>query len=591
MTSSSGTTQASWEYYMPQHRERAGRYIRESNYALLNSTTIESGAKLVNEYCEKQGYICEDDLEWREAISSTDVPYMERDQLQAMLAAAKKHLFDVLVITEIRAIGRQQVEVLVIYDMLQKYGVRLETVKEKFGEDGMSKAILSLRAMFSEIEVEQLRMRVARGKMDRVLIGQAPKTTSPFYTHNLVDTDREVKGRYVLNVEIAFVDDTDKEWTRVDVARFFCELLANGGSLNKTARILNNMGIPSAQGKLWKPAVINRIVRNPLIYGQPYANRYIQTGKRKSKNGKQTSVEKLRPFEEWIALPACEGVITKEIFDLIQFQIDANRSESLGNNHQENPGLARSRTFCGICGAKMRVMPPPNNYPENGTKYLCKKRETDKVDLAHNHRTQISLLVVDAAIKEKIAETLSHPELIRQKVEAERKKVKPPVDPTPIHKRIAEVDEQILTFFELAKHATTKDMVAKLAQEMNDLEKQKRDAQKLLHLLEDSDVERLEVEAELVKFEAWADRVGPFLTDPEYLKTAGYDELLLAVRILGIRCVVFPTIGGYKDRLTVDVTVPEIMKKLIVETRMNSLLHETPAILSWSYPNVGNIVQ
>jgi DNA invertase Pin-like site-specific DNA recombinase len=86
----------------------------------------------------------------------------------------------VFFITEIRALARRQVEVLVLYDVIIKSGVRLETVKEKFGEDGMSKAILSLWAMFSEIEVEQMRMRMARGKADRVLIGQAPKVTNLF---------------------------------------------------------------------------------------------------------------------------------------------------------------------------------------------------------------------------------------------------------------------------------------------------------------------------------------------------------------------------------------------------------------------------
>src|SRR5260370_36624014 len=172
---------------MPKRRERAGRYIRESDERLIpGTTTMESGTKLVNEYCSRQGYICEPEHEWREAISAVEVPYMERKKLLAMLAAAKRREFDVLVVPEIRALARRQVEVLIIYDMLQKYGVRLETVKEKFGEEAMSKAILSLRAMFVEIEVEQARMRLARGNNDRERIGQAPVTVTPCYTHKLI---------------------------------------------------------------------------------------------------------------------------------------------------------------------------------------------------------------------------------------------------------------------------------------------------------------------------------------------------------------------------------------------------------------------
>src|SRR6266487_4978680 len=242
----SSTAKMSWEYLMPQRRERAGRYIRESDERLVaGTTTMESATKLVNTYCDSQRYICEPEHEWREAISAVEVPYLERKALLEMLAAAKRHEFDVLVIPEIRALARKQVEVLVIYDMLQKYGVRLETVKEKFGEDAMSKAILSLRAMFVEIEVEQSKMRMMRGRADRILIGKAPNGGTCVYTHRLVDTETEVSGRYELNLEVVYTDTEGKQWTRVDVALFFCTLLTQGGSLSKAAQTLNAMGVPS----------------------------------------------------------------------------------------------------------------------------------------------------------------------------------------------------------------------------------------------------------------------------------------------------------------------------------------------------------
>src|SRR5436190_23812958 len=104
---------------MPKRKERAGRYIRESDERLIaGTTTMESQTKVVNEYCEREHYICEPEHEWREAISSVEKPYMERPALLAMLAAAKRREFDVLVVSEIRALSRRQVEVLVIYDML-----------------------------------------------------------------------------------------------------------------------------------------------------------------------------------------------------------------------------------------------------------------------------------------------------------------------------------------------------------------------------------------------------------------------------------------------------------------------------------------
>lgn len=112
---SSTILSASWEYYMPKRKERMAGYIRESDPSLANSTTIESAAKAVRQYGEKEGYLYDPGHEYKEAISAYTVPYTEREKLLKMLDAAKRKEFDVLVVTEVRAISRRQVEVLVVY--------------------------------------------------------------------------------------------------------------------------------------------------------------------------------------------------------------------------------------------------------------------------------------------------------------------------------------------------------------------------------------------------------------------------------------------------------------------------------------------
>ena len=73
-----------------------------------------------------------------------------------------------------------------------------------------------------------------------------------------------------------------------------------------------------------------------------------------------------------------------------------------------------------------------------------------------------------------------------------------------------------------------------LTERMNNLEKQKRDTEAFLYDLEDEEEELAEVEAEIIKFETWADKVRPLLSNPAYTPT--YEELSgFAVRILGIR--------------------------------------------------------
>ncbi len=542
---------------MSKRPERMALYIRESDPRLANSVTIESQAKLAREYGEKEGYIYNPDLEFREAISAYDVPYIEREELLKMLDAARKKLFDVLVVAEVRAIGRRQVEVLVIHDMLLKYGVRLETVKEKFGEDAMSREVLASRSLFAEIEVEQSKIRMTRGRTDRVVIGQAPNGGTCVYTHRLVDTETEVSGRYELNDEVVYTDTEGKPWTRVDVALFFCSLLARGGSLAKAAQTLNAMGVPSAKGKHWTPETIRRIVSNPILYGQPYANRYKQLALGRSKNGRQVSRETMRPAEEWIPLPACPAIITKTTFEEIQIQIQRNKVESLGNNKRTGQvGLLRAGyIFCGICGRKMYISYPSRSSIRNRSTspyYLCRRSTGGETGVVYNHRTQINLHYIERAVREKIRQALLEPDLIRARVEEIRSRQRPTVDTTSIEATIVRIDKSIRDLDKLAEQATTGDLAAGLAQQANQLERQKSEATAMLHSVVEIEEQRMETELELRKFEQWAKKMRPFLTDAQCLNSAAFDELRLAVQILGIRVSVYPTQGQWEYRYRIE---------------------------------------
>ena len=377
------TARVSWEYLMPQRKERAGRYIRESDPRLVaGTTTMESQTSAVNSYCERERYICEPQHEWREAISAVEIPYMERKGLLAMLAAAKRREFDVLIVSEIRALSRQQVEVLVIYDMLQKYGVRLETVKEKFGEDAMSKAILSLRAMFVEIEVEQSKMRMLRGRADRIAIGGAPNS-HPYaaYGYFFINTEKEIKGAYIFNHTVVYVDEAGNEWSPYKVVCFIFKLFQSGESIKKICRILNDLHIPTPlkpakrEMAYWQSGTIFGILKNPIYCGEVWANKYT---KRKGASGKPISVR--RPPEDWVRLPDAPQIVSKDEFEAIQAQLRINKEEALRNNKhsREEVGLLRAGyAICGMCGRKLRVAPPPRQHSGIGL-YACQSSIEDE---------------------------------------------------------------------------------------------------------------------------------------------------------------------------------------------------------------------
>src|SRR5437667_10087775 len=138
---------------MPERRKRAALYVRESDITLADSTTIESAVKACREYCEHEGYIHETHHEYVEAISAYSVPYFQRPRLMKMLDDAGHNQFDVVVITEVRALSRKGAgEVFLIYETLQKAGVTLETIHEKFSDDPTGELILSFKATYAKLE-------------------------------------------------------------------------------------------------------------------------------------------------------------------------------------------------------------------------------------------------------------------------------------------------------------------------------------------------------------------------------------------------------------------------------------------------------
>ncbi len=551
---------------MPKRKQRMAGYIRESDPTMADcSTTMESAAKAVREYAKKEGYSYDVEIhEYREAISAYLVPYMERPQLLKVLAAAKRREFDVLVVTEVRALSRRQVEVFIIYDMLQKYGVRLETVKEKFEDDAMGRLILSLRAAYAEIEREQSYVRMQRGKKDRIEIGMAPPNGHRCYGYILVDTEKEVKGRYEFNHAIIYLDAEGTEWSEYKVRKLILDLLKERGTLHGIANRLNNMGIPpprkSKKGNgCWTASTVQRIAESRMNVGEVWINRYKRVGKRNVQ----------RPQQEWILLPpdTAPALIDEETFEAIQRHIKYNKQDSVRNNqHREDLGLLRAGyIFCGICGRRMILKYPSEAYRlrhGHTPVYVCYQKEGKTVDISHNHRTQIHVSGIDTVAKQKIIEVLLKPEVVRARVEEWRQASKPVFDTTHIEETIENIRRSMQNIYRLAENATDDETLANLTHRMNELEKQKREAEAMLYDLEDEKEERAEIEKELQKFEQWVEKVRPSLTDPSYMATASYEELRLAVRILGLRVTVYPTQGEWPYRYIVEVTVPELLAKV-----------------------------
>lgn len=548
--------------------ERMAIYVRESDVMLADSETIESAIRACREYGEKKGYTLNPDHIFREALSGYKGSYVDQEALLDALDCAKRGEIDVFVITEIRAISRRgSGEVFVIYDTLQKANVRLETITETFENSALGRFILSTRAFIAEVERENTYMRTMRGRLDRIRNGNLPGDGKPGYGLKWVDTDREIKARKALDYTVVYTDpDTGDEWTKVDVMRFFFNGVYKGMSMHKLCQELTERGIPTpGEGKYWRASSVRRWLRNPeyMAVAIAYRQQKISVKAGRGKNeGKNIGRIIDRPVAEQFPLPEntiLEALVTKEIWDGVQEQLAINKEESLRNNSGENKDLGILRCgfcTCGICGKTMTVQ-RHNNYRK--PEYYCHKK-TGGEGVYHNHTTTILVEILDERAWKKVLEVLRDPSLVRERVGELRRDNKSRYSREDIETTVAGIDREIQNLFKLAQGAKDNDTIDRLTGILNELERNKQQAESLLYDADTEALEREEIEAEIVKFERWVEEVRPKLTDDTYQPT--YEEMRLAVRAMGIHAVVFPEKGDYPFRTDIQAKPPKIIGKL-----------------------------
>jgi len=545
---------------MPKRRIRAAGYPRVSDPDLHDAPTIESQEKAIRAYCQKEGYDLTENHLYPEAMTAYMVSYTQRPQLMAILAAAKRHEFDVLVVTEIRAISRKQVEVFVIYDILQKYGVTIETITEKFEDSAIGRFILATRAMVAEIERENTYARTTRGKKDRLEGGSLPGHPNPAYGYVFLDTEREQKARYDFNSKVIFVDRDGGEWTPVKVVEYIFDLALHGNSLRGIAFQLNDLGVPPPQSarKLeprWCSATIASILNNPVYMGKAYGNKWKAVGNKLL----------ARPEEEWVLLPdgTVPAIVSQDVWQGVQIRLKTNKEEAMRNNkHPQDLGILRcGYCHCAICGRTMNIRhhnPTPTN-DRRKPEYFCQTKTGGK-GLIHYHNTVITQPVLDRLAWAKAVEVILNPAMVRARVEQLRSENVPQRNTEDIEQTIASIRRQMNNLYKLAQSATDDETIETITGMMKDLERQKHDAAALIYDIEEEEEDRQLVEVEITKFEYWAENVRPLLGNSTYEPT--YEEKRLAVRILGLKASVYPAKGDFPFRVQFEVAPPAILAKI-----------------------------
>jgi site-specific DNA recombinase len=281
-------------------RDEQSKYSISEQIELCQKKMIEEGHEIVDIFVD-EGY-----------SSKT----MNRPALQAMLSQIKQKKFDIICVWNSDRLTRTVLDGLImVQKMFRPNGIEFVSYTEDIDTstpDGMM--MFTIRLSMAQRERERIAERVSMGRTARAKKGLRNSSRRPYgYNVNPVDLSLEI----------------NEEEARI-VRKIFDWYLKGWGRL-RIARTLNEMGIPSRDGKKWYETIISGILNNPTYIG---AVHYKPKGSPES--------------ERIIIYDRHEAIISKEDFETVQRYQERKRDEYMSTSSYDFPFSTIVK--CGECG-------------------------------------------------------------------------------------------------------------------------------------------------------------------------------------------------------------------------------------------------
>jgi len=274
---------------------------------------------------------------------------LRRPQLQALLLAAERRAFDVLVLRDLDRLARDAARQAALLVQLKDAGVEVWTYSDRaFVQlDGYGYLLTAVKGVVAEQERAKAAQRIREGLRFRVQAGRRA-TNAPFGYRNT----RDANGAAHWEIDEA------RAAVVVHVGETFVE---RSGSFHATAVTLNGAGVPSPGGTTWSPQAVKNVVTHPLYRGE-YRHGEMRTVAR---GGTLVCVRAPEADVLRIAHPELR-VWPDALLARLDALLARPRRKAWGAATPKH--LASSFLQCGVCGASLVVS---GTKKRNNLSYVC----------------------------------------------------------------------------------------------------------------------------------------------------------------------------------------------------------------------------
>jgi site-specific DNA recombinase len=280
----------------------------------------------------------------------------QRPQYRAMIAAANRGEFQILLIDDLSRLTRDSIEQERTIRGLEFHGVRIIAVSDGYDSENKGRKIQrGFKGLMNEVFLDDLREKVHRGQE-----GQARKGRwnggRPYGYRLKPITDPNQRDAYDQPAQIGTKLECDQ--TQAKIVRLIFERFANGASCQTIAKELNARGVPSP-GSSWKRKIrraagwmgsgVRVILKNPLYTGLQGWNR----SKFVLNPGTEKIIRRKRPKSEWVVnQDESLRIVSDELFADAQRRTKDRSDPSKKLKTGGKPKyLLSGRLKCGACGA------------------------------------------------------------------------------------------------------------------------------------------------------------------------------------------------------------------------------------------------
>ena len=254
---------------------------------------------------------------------------MYRPGFQAMITAAEKKTFDIVLVHKFDRFARNRQDSFTCRQKLLKNNVQLVSVTEYFDEGPESIILESVLEGISEYYSVNLAREVRKGLLENALQGKHTGGKPPLG----YDVDPGSK-QLIINEREA------------QIVRMIFNMYCQGYSYQEMARILNTQSMKTKRGQDFRYNSFYNILINEKYTGTYFYNKT----KSKDDNGKRNS-HAYKHFGEIVRIDGAVPVIIKnDIFSLAQQMISCHKNH--GNGQRKENYLLSGLVICGCCGGK-----------------------------------------------------------------------------------------------------------------------------------------------------------------------------------------------------------------------------------------------